>query len=152
MGANLTPFQLWSLFLMYGNHSEQYTIKDLLVMCCDSAIAGLSADTVEREISSLRTLNYIELGPFRKEMPAGSTMYRISMKGILFIRKNLALIQDACSRGTIPERVISAQYDEIKDALRNKIKDIGKVIIKYGIQNMGNIPMLFELFMPHVSA
>lgn len=143
MSAALTPFQLWSLFLMLNNPSQRYTSRNLLLSCCDSAIKTLSAETVEIELSSLQSAKYIESG-FNDMFINGQAAYRISNDGILFVRKNLSFIQDACNKGAIPESVIGAQENEVAEALRANSSNLAKTIIDHGIKNIGNIPMLLE--------
>lgn len=143
MSGTLTPFQLWTLFLMFDNPSRRYTRRDLLLSCCDSAIKTLSTKTVDDDLSSLRSARYIEGNSFA-DIINDDTKYRISDEGILYVRKNLSRIQDACNKGAVPEPIISAQNDEIAGALRAKSPSLSELIVKHGIQNISNILKLFE--------
>ena len=143
MSATLTPFQLWTLFLMFDNPSRQYARRDLLLSCCDSAIRALSTKAVDADLSSLRSSKYIDIAGF-VDGNANNKTYRISDEGILYVRQNLSHIQDSCGRGAIPEPTIRAQDTEIAHALRNNSPSLQKMIIKHGIQNIGSVFKLFE--------
>ena len=143
MNETLTPFQLWTLFLMFDNPSGRYTRRDLLLSCCDSAIRALSTKAVDADLSSLRSSKYIDIAGFVDGV-TNNTTYRISDEGILYVRQNLSYIQDSCRRGTIPESIIRAQDTEIVDALRSNSPSLPKMIIDHGIQNIGNVFKLFE--------
>ena len=144
MNATLTPFQLWTLFLMFDNPSGRYTRRDLLLSCCDSAIRALSTKAVDADLSSLLSAKYMEDRDF-DAMITDSAPYRISDEGILYVRQNLSHIQDSCGRGVIPEPIIRAQDTEIADALRSNSPSLQKMIIKHGIQNIGSVFKLFEV-------
>lgn len=143
MNVSLTPFQLWTLFLMFNNPSGQYTRRDLLLSCCDSAIRALSTKAVDADLSRLRSAKYIDIAGFVSGM-IDNAAYRISDEGILYVRQNLSHIQDSCGRGAIPEPIIREQDTEIADALRSNSPSLPKMIIEHGIQNIGNVFKLFE--------
>ena len=143
MNATLTPFQLWTLFLMFDNPSKRYTRRDLLLSCCDSAIKALSTKAVDADLSSLHSAKYIEDDGFIGVI-TDDTACRISDEGILYVRQNLSYIQDSCGRGAIPEPIIRAQDIEIADALRSNSPSLPKIIIEHGIQNIGSVFKLFE--------
>ena len=107
MNVSLTPFQLWTLFLMFNNPSGQYTRRDLLLSCCDSAITALSTRAVDGDLSRLRSVKYTDVVGFVSGV-TDNTAYRISDEGILYVRQNLSHIQDSCKRGAIPEPIIKA--------------------------------------------
>ena len=145
MSAALTPFQLWTMFLLYKNSSDQYTVRDLLLECCDSAMKALSTGkAADAEISSLRSAGYVTGGPLNPVLAKNLIVYQISNHGILYVRKNLSSIQDACNRGAIPEPVISAQDGEVAKALRAKSPSIANTIVDCAVNNIGHIPALLE--------
>ena len=145
MSAALTPFQLWTLFLLYKNSSARYTVRDLLLECCDSAMKTLSTGkAADAEISSLQSAGYIIGMPLTHLLDDNPAVYEISNHGILYVRKNLASIQDACNKGAIPEPVISAQDGEVAEALRTKGPNIANAIVDCAVKNIGHIPMLLE--------
>lgn len=147
MSAALTPFQLWTLFLLYKNSSNRYTVRDLLLECCDSAMKTLSTGkAADAEISSLRSAGYIVGMPLTHPLDDNPTVYQISNHGILYVRKNLSSIQDACNRGAIPEPVISAQDGEVAEALRAKSPSIANTIVDCAVKNIGCIPALLEAY------
>lgn len=59
MSVALTPFQLWTLFIMLENPSKLYDSEMLLLRCCDSAIMALSEGAEDDELSKLESLGYI---------------------------------------------------------------------------------------------
>ena len=145
MNASLTPFQLWTLFLLYKNSSDQYTVRDLLLECCDSAMNALSTGrAADAEISSLQSAGYIVGMPLVRSLDENRTVYQISNHGILYVRKSLASIQDASSKGAIPESVISAQDGEVAEALRAKSLSIANTIVDCAVKNIGHILALLK--------
>ena len=145
MSDSLTPFQLWTLFLLYKNSSVRYTVRDLLLECCDSATKTLSTGkAADAEISSLQSAGYLVGMSFVNLLDENSTEYQISNHGILYVRKNLVSIQDACNKGVIPEPVISAQDSEVAEALQAKSPSIANTILDCAVKNIGHIPMLVE--------
>lgn len=81
MNAALTPFQLWTLFFMFDNPSGQYTRRDLLLTCCNSAIRTLSTKAVDADLSSLHSAKYIDVAGFVRGV-TNNTTYRISDEGV----------------------------------------------------------------------
>ena len=114
MSAALTPFQLWTLFMMLEYPSNLYNSKELLLRCCDSAIMALPEGAEDGELSKLKSAGYIENGPPDALFGGVSTTYGISNKGIHYVRRNLSSIQEACNQGKVPESVIGAQDDEVQ--------------------------------------
>lgn len=144
MSAALTPFQLWTLFTMFEHPSNLYDSKNLLLRCCDSAIMALPEGAEDDELSKLKSAGYIENGPLDSLFDRVSKTYEISNKGIHYVRRNLSNIQEACNQGKVPEQVISAQDDEVAEALRTKSPHLGDLIKKHGIKNIGPILKLIE--------
>ena len=144
MSAALTPFQLWTLFLMFKDTSVGYTSRDLLVKCCDTAIETLSEGDAKTQISGLRSAGYTVDNTLDALFTKQPIMHQISDDGILYVRKNLLSIQDACNRDAIPEPVINAQDMEVAEALRSKSSNMAKIILEHGIKNIGGITKLFE--------
>ena len=139
----MTPFQLWVLFVMYKNLSSWYTDRELLANCCNTALRTLTTGAdVDAEISSLRAAGYIADNSLDVVLRKEPYMYQISNDGIIFVRKSLLSIQDACGRGTIPESVINEQNDEIADALHSNSSNLQELVLKYGMQG---IDVIFKL-------
>lgn len=136
----LTPFQLWCLFRMYGDPDSKFTTRRLLLECCESSLKTLSEDDTDKQLSDLLSMGYAS----RKEFRAVDSVFWISNNGILYVRKNLAAINNACEQNLISESVINAQDDDVAKALHNKDSDLKNTIINTGIKNIGNIPMLIE--------
>ena len=145
MGTPLTPFQLWTMFRLFDNPSGWHTSRDLLLSCCDSAVKTLSSGTINTDLSNLQSAGYIVRDPPHMTIPGARIVYQISEDGILYVRQNLAEIQDACDQGTIPEVVISEQDQEIAEAISAKSPNLKNLIVRHGIQNVSNIVKLFEL-------
>lgn len=139
----MTPFQLWVLFIMYKNLSSWYTDRELLAKCCNAALRTVSTGAdADAEIFSLQTAGYITDNSLDVLLGKEPFMYQISNDGIIFVRKNLLSIQDACSSGAIPEPVINEQNGEIADALHANSSDLQDLILKHGIQG---IDVIFKL-------
>ena len=136
MSRILTPFQLWCLFCMFRTPDASFGSRALLLDCCDSAIKTLSDGDVDTQLSELHSMGYIE--------PEGMlpSSFTISNSGILYIRKNLANVHDACMRGLLPDRLVDEQDDNVAESLRNKDPSLKEVLIQAGIRNMGSIPKL----------
>ena len=133
---SLSPFQTWCLFLMFENHSQLFTSKDLLMKCCDSALVQLDPNKVHDE------LNYLS-----KEARLVSTSggaYSISTMGIIWVRKNIANIVDACKNDKIKQDVIQQQDSGLITCLENKTLDLSKSIVHFAIKNIGPIISLMD--------
>lgn len=145
MSAAVTPFQLGVLFVMYKNLSTWYTDRELLAKCCGAALRTVSTGAdADAEISSLLAAGYITDNSLDVLLRNEPFLYQISNDGIIFVRKSLLSIQDACRRGTIPEPVINEQNDKIADALHANSPNLLKLIVKYGIQSIDAIFKLVQ--------
>ncbi|MGY5148419.1 MAG: hypothetical protein ACW9W4_10515 [Candidatus Nitrosopumilus sp. bin_7KS] len=129
MPVSLTPFQLWSLFLMFKNPDGEFTQNQLLLQCCDSAMATLDEDQIDSELQSFESSGYI------KNVSHSEPRYQISGGGIIFVRKNMAKIQTACDNVQIHSDIINKQDVSLKTAIRNR-ENLTPMIMECALKNI----------------
>lgn len=134
----LTPFQLWSLFTMFQSENIYFTARSLMSSCCDSAMLSLNIDNADSELEYL-TNDAIDLVDI-----SDGTYYRISNRGIGWVRQNIAKINLACKNGDIPDKIINKQDQPLLQKLRERSPDLSKTLLSCGIKNIGPIISLFD--------
>ena len=129
--TDLSPFHLWSLYKMFKTPKKGYTAEDLLLECCDSAMSVLDPSQTDNEIERLQQSVFVKFDGF-------VNVFTLSNSGIVYIRRNLAKIQNACNQNKIPSSVIEKQNGQLQQAINNQ-GDLKELIVTNAVKNIAPI-------------
>ena len=146
---DFSPFQVWSLFNMYQHHTKYYTSRDLLITCCDSALAEINENEIDAELGVLtKDHEFIKRKYTHPSLidlePDNDDQFQISNRGIVWVRKNISKIEDACKMNKIKQNIIDQQEQELQTDLNEKGLSLKETILKCGIKNIAPIISLLD--------
>jgi len=144
-----TKFQTWTLFMTFGNPNTNYSSRDLLLQCCDSAIQEIKEENIEKELNELVSQGLI--ADITDPMTDTTQSYQISNAGIIYIRKISSEIQKQVELDKIPNHIYEKQDDaDIRAAIEDKTirRD---TIIKSAIKNVSPILEIIKFVLPYLN-